>query len=95
MYNVYKGGSDMDLEEFKKDRDEALASGDPDKMKAYCKKYDIDIPEDENVFLAGMHKAICNMYLMPDTKISLDQYERSYNWLIANGYTPSVMGGEE
>ena len=85
----------MDLEEFKKDRDEVLASGDPDKMKAYCKKYDIDIPEDENVFLASMHKAICNMYLMPDSKISLDQYERSYNWLIANGYTPSITGGEE
>ena len=42
-----------------------------------------------------MHKAICNMYLMPDSKISLDQYERSYNWLIANGYTPSITGGEE
>ena len=85
----------MDLEAFKKDRDEALASGDPDKMRAYCKKYDIDIPEDENTFLAGMHKAICNMYLMPDSKISLDQYERSHNWLIANGYTPSITGGEE
>ena len=85
----------MDLEEFRKDRDEALASGDPDKMKAYCKKYDINIPEDENIFLAGMHKAICNMYLMSNSKISLDQYERSYNWLMANGYTPSVTGGEK
>ena len=26
----------MDLEEFKKDRDEALASGNPNKMRAYC-----------------------------------------------------------
>lgn len=83
------------MDEFIKDRDEAFASGDIAKVREYCKKYDIDIPEDENVFLAGMHKAICNMYLMPDTKISLDQYERSYNWLIANGYTPSVTGGEE
>lgn len=85
----------MDLEEFKKDRDEALASGDPEKMKAYCKKYDIEIPEDENIFLASMHKAICNMYLTPDTTISIEQYERSYNWLIANGYSPSIIGGEE
>lgn len=83
------------MDEFIKDRDEALASGDPDKMRAYCKKYSIDIPEDENTFLAGMHKAICNMYLMPDSKISLDQYERSHNWLIANGYTPSITGGEK
>ena len=92
---IKEGGYNVDLEEFKKDRDEALASGDPDKMKAYCKKYNIDIPKDENVFLAGMHKAICNMYLIPDSQISLDQYEKSYNWLIANGYTPSITGGEE
>lgn len=83
------------MDEFIKDRDEALASGDPDKMRAYCKKYDIDIPEDENTFLAGMHKAICNMYLMPDSKISAEQYNKSYNWLIANGYTPSITGGEK
>lgn len=83
------------MDEFIKDRDEAFASGDIAKVREYCKKYEIEIPEDENVFLAGMHKAICNMYLMPDSKISLDQYERSYNWLIANGYTPSVTGGEE
>ena len=83
------------MDEFIKDRDEAFASGDIAKVREYCKKYEIEIPKDENVFLAGMHKAICNMYLIPDSKISLDQYERSYNWLIANGYTPSVTGAEE
>ena len=83
------------MDEFIKDRDEAFASGDIEKVKAYCEKYEIEIPEDENIFKAGMHTAICNMYLMPDSKISLEQYERSYEWLIANGYTPSVMGGEK
>ena len=72
-----------------------IKSGDIAKVREYCKKYEIEIPKDENVFLAGMHKAICNMYLIPDSKINLDQYEKSYNWLIANGYTPSVTGGEE
>ena len=33
--------------------------------------------------------------IMNDSKISLEQYERSYEWLIANGYTPSVTGGEK
>lgn len=94
MYNVYKRGGNV-MDEFIKDRDEAFASGDIAKVREYCKKYEIEIPKDENVFLAGMHKAICNMYLIPDSKISLDQYERSYNWLIANGYTPSITGGEE
>lgn len=83
------------MEEFIKDRNDAFASGDIEKVKAYCEKYEIEIPENENIFKAGMHKAICNMYLMPDSKISLEQYERSYEWLIANGYTPSVMGGEK
>jgi hypothetical protein len=83
------------MDEFIKDRDEAVASGDIEKVRAYCKKYDIEIPEDENIFKASMHKAICNMYLMPDSKISLEQYNRSYEWLIANGYTPSIVGGEE
>ena len=83
------------MDEFIKDRDEAFASGDIEKVRAYCKKYDIKIPEDENIFKAGMHKAICNMYLMPDSKINLEQYNRSYEWLIANGYTPSIVGGEE
>lgn len=83
------------MDEFIKDRNEAIASGDIEKVRAYCKKYDIEIPEDENIFKASMHKAICNMYLMPDSKISLEQYNRSYEWLIANGYTPSIVGGEE
>lgn len=83
------------MDEFIKDRNEAVASGDIEKVRAYCKKYDIEIPEDENIFKASMHKAICNMYLIPDSKISLEQYNRSYEWLIANGYTPSIVGGEE
>lgn len=83
------------MDEFIKDRNEAVASGDIEKVRAYCKKYDIEIPEDENIFKASMHKAICNMYLMPDSKISLEQYNRSYEWLIANGYTPSIVGGDE
>ena len=83
------------MDEFIKDRDEAFASGDEEKVKAYCKKYKIDIPKDEETFKAGMHKAICNMYSVPNSVISLEQYERSYNWLIANGYSPSITGGEE
>lgn len=85
----------MGLTEFITDRDEAFASGDIEKVKEYCKKYDIEIPENETIFKAGVHKSICNMYLMPNSKISLEQYEKSYNWLIANGFNPSIMGGEK
>lgn len=83
------------MTEFIKDRNEAFASGDPDKVKEYCKKYDITIPEDETTFLAGMHKAICNLYLLPDTVINQKQYNDSYDWLISHGCSPSIMEGEE
>ena len=35
------------MDEFIKDRDEAFASGDIEKVRTYCKKYDIEIPEDD------------------------------------------------
>lgn len=82
------------VEDFMKDRDEAFASGDTEKVKEYCKKYGIEIPENETIFKAGMHKAICNAYLAPNSKISVEQYERSHNWLIANGFKPSMTESE-
>ena len=35
------------IKTFIEDRNEAFASGDIDKIKAYCRKYKIEIPEDE------------------------------------------------
>lgn len=82
-------------EEFVKDRNEAFASGDINKIKEYCNKYGVSIPEDEKTFLAGIHKAICNLYLVENSPISIKQYTESYDWLKENGYSPSVMGGTE
>lgn len=85
------------MEDFIKDRNEAFSSGDVDKIKEYCKKYGVSIPEDEKTFLAGMHKAICNLYLVDNSPISIEQYNNSYDWLAENGYSPSIFnnGGEE
>ena len=85
------------MEEFIKDRNDAFASGDINKIKEYCTKYNINIPEDEKTFLAGVHKAICNLFLLPDSPITIEQYNNSYDWLTENGYSPSIYdnGGEE
>lgn len=83
------------MEDFIKDRNEAFMSGDEEKVKAYCKKYKITIPENETVFKAGIHKVICTLYLSENSSITKEQYEKSYNWLIKNGYSPSIIGGEE
>lgn len=85
------------MDEFIKDRNETFASMDKDKILAYCKKYDITIPEDENVFWVGVHKTVCNLYLLENSPISIEQYNRSYDWLEEHGYSPLIndIGGDE
>ena len=86
----------MDVKQWLKDRNEAFTSMDEKKIKAYCKKYEIEVPEDEDVFWAGVHKSICNLFLEVDTCIDIKQYNESYHWLIAHGYNPSIItGGDE
>ena len=82
-------------ENFIKDRNEAFISMDKDKIIAYCEKYKVFIPEDENVFWAGVHKAVCNLFLLEDSPISIEQYNKSYEWLVAHGYSPLITGGEK
>lgn len=81
--------------DFIKDRDKAFSSMDKEKILAYCKKYDIQIPEDEDVFWAGVHKTVCNLFLLENSPISIEQYNKSYDWLTEHGYSPSIMGGEK
>lgn len=76
---------------FIKDRNEAFQSGDKDKIIAYCKKYNVIVPEDETIFWMGVHKAICHLYLASaDNGITMEQYQESYKWLAAHGSTPSI-----
>lgn len=84
----------MDIDQFIKDRDETFSSCNEKKIREYCEKYNIKIPEDEDMFWAGVHKTICNLFLNVDTKITIQQFNKSYNWLLDHGYEPSI-GGEE
>ena len=68
------------IKTFIEDRNEVFASGDIDKIKAYCRKYKIEIPEDEEVFL----------YLLDDTPVTLEQFNKSFDWLKEHGYSPSI-----
>lgn len=83
------------MKDFIKERDEAFASGSEKKIRAYCKKYGIDIPEGEEIFWAGVHKAICQLFLNIDSKITIQQYNKSYDWLIKHRYHPNIDGGEK
>lgn len=89
------------MKDFIRDRNEALTSGDKEKIIAYCKKYNIKIPEDEKLLWTGVHKAICNLYLTAihsgtEDNITEKQFNASYKWLRENGYNPfNSVGGEE
>lgn len=85
------------MKDLVKERDEAFASCNEKKIRAYCKKYGIKIPEDEEIFWAGVHKAICNLFLNVDTKVTIQQYNKSYDWLVEHGYSPNIdnNGGEK
>lgn len=78
------------MDNFIEERNSALLSLDKDKIIAFDKKYGIKIPEDEQVFWAGVHKAICNLYLVEDNKITIEQYMRSAEWLKENGFSPNI-----
>ena len=82
------------MEEFVKERNEAFASKDKDKIIAYCNKYKIKIPDNDEVFWAGVHKAVCNLYMTSDL-ISLDSYNESYDWLERHDFRPEISGGEK
>lgn len=87
----------FDTNTFIKDRNEAFLSKDKEKILAYCEKYGIKFPEEEEAFWAGVHKAICNLFLMEDTPVTIDQYNESYDWLAERGYSPLInnTGGEK
>ena len=80
----------MDNAEWVKDRNEAFLSMDENKIKDYCRKYKIDIPKNETVFWMGVHKVICNLYLIEDDLVSLDKYQESYKWLAEHGAAPTI-----
>lgn len=80
------------MNDFVKERNEALLSLDKNKIDAFMEKYNpmYKKPEEEKVYWAGVHKAICNLFLVPENKITLEQYERSYKWLAENGFRPEI-----
>lgn len=78
------------MKDFIKDRNKAFGSGNIDEIKKYCKKYDIKIPKDEKTFLAGVHKAVCNLFILDISPVTIEQFNASYDWLMANGYSASL-----
>jgi hypothetical protein len=71
-----------DLDQFYKDRDEAMLSLDKDKILVYSNKYGAHVPKDERVFWAGVHKARLALSCVDGEGKIL-----SRNWLAENGFS--------
>lgn len=75
----------FDFEEFKRERDEALLTMDIDKVLDYCIKYEIPIPLNPAVLIAGLHKARCHATTIPE-----ELREESRAWLEAHGMSADL-----
>lgn len=70
------------FEQFIKDRNDALLSLDKDKILAYCAKYGVSMPSDDETFWCGIHKAITGNVGLP-----YDFKKQSKQWLSERGYS--------
>lgn len=75
----------MDINQFKRERDEALLSLDKEKILRFCEKYQVPMPNNDLSFWAGIHKSI---YLLKTA--TPEQKEFSKNWLISRGFNPGI-----
>ena len=73
----------MNLKKYLKERDEALLSLDKEKIVKFMKKHcpDAEIPENETVFWAGVHKVICHL-----NSANAGQKLNSMIWLVNHGF---------
>lgn len=70
---------------FIKERDEVLLSLDRDKIEAYLRKYQVPVPQDDEVFWRGVHKAICAIKSAPESA-----KKASKEWLREHGSGPAL-----
>ncbi len=73
----------FDFETFVRERDEALLSLDLSKVRVYAQKYKTPFPEDDELALATVHKAITAL-----SNASEEAKAKSLLWLAERGMRP-------
>jgi hypothetical protein len=76
----------METLAFVGERNAALRSLDRNKIEAYARKYGINLPKDEIVFWAGIHKARLQI-----TSFTEEEREVSRRWLKEHGFRESMF----
>lgn len=73
-----------DIQQWVKERNEALFSLDRARIEAFFGNDELDVPTDDIVFWAGVYKAICAITSAPP-----ELTRKAKTWLLAHGMSPS------
>lgn len=73
------------LEQYIKERDEALLSLEKEKIIAFCKKYNLPYAKKDKVFWAEVYKCIFHI-----NASSAQQKLNAQCWLIENGFATDI-----
>ena len=65
------------------------------KIEEYCEKCNIPIPDDDEIFWAGVHKVLCTAFWEDTFPVSEEQYEKSSKWLKEHGYSCVILPDTE
>lgn len=84
----YKRHYRQQRNDYCKERDKVFLSLDEKRIREFCKKYRINVPENDLAFWAGVHKTICNL-----NAASVKQKTNSLAWLLEHGFKPEIGSG--
>lgn len=91
--SYFRKGVNTMKDTFAKERDEAFTdfvlTGSTKKVRAYCKKYGVQMPKDEKVFAAGIYKAVQEC-----TKIPQDVKNKAFMKCLELGFSPLIKWEE-
>ena len=74
------------INDFVKERNEALFSLDEQRIRAYADKYGVKVPEKPIVFWASVYKAIYNI-----TNAPTELKQKAKEWLDENGMSTAIF----
>ena len=82
----------MNMKRFAYERDSAfidfVETGSTKKVRAYCRKYGVQMPKDKKVFAAGIYKAVC-----ATTSIPQEIKDKAFTKCLELGFSPMINFG--
>lgn len=74
-----------EAKQYAKERNRAFLSLDEGKIRAFCRKWNVPMPENKTAFWCGVHKVICHT-----TAATPEQRLNSMSWLLEHGFSIDI-----